>query len=185
MICFGLKCRAVGSPMAKNGYTGLRSDVSLSRTGRMPALPGKSAHEMKLFTLNRYNRVLFLPCALDRRFNGCKTNQLLAGSKVHIALPQYFLIHTYFHIRISRLLVYSNGGNRCGKETLRGPAWIRYFDGSHPRSGLNKDFGRQHMLRSNSQRFHQLLTSPYPGTDMQLVYELRAGMRAEASEVSP
>jgi len=34
----------------------LRSDVALPKAGKMPALPGKSAHETKLFTLNRYNR---------------------------------------------------------------------------------------------------------------------------------
>jgi len=37
-------------------YTGLGSDVALSKAGKMPALPGQSAHEMKLFTLNRYGR---------------------------------------------------------------------------------------------------------------------------------
>jgi len=36
-------------------YTGLGSDISFSKAGKMPAFPGKSAHEMKLFTLNRYN----------------------------------------------------------------------------------------------------------------------------------
>jgi len=30
-------------------------DVSLSKAGKMPALRGKSAHETKLFTLNRHN----------------------------------------------------------------------------------------------------------------------------------
>ena len=39
-------------------HTGLGSDVSFSKAGKMPALPGKSAHEMKLFTLNRYNSIV-------------------------------------------------------------------------------------------------------------------------------
>ena len=38
-------------------YTGLGSDVSFSKAGKMPALQGKSAHEMRLFTLNRYRFV--------------------------------------------------------------------------------------------------------------------------------
>ena len=32
----------------------IASDVGLSKAGKMPALPGQSAHEMKLFILNRY-----------------------------------------------------------------------------------------------------------------------------------
>jgi len=56
-------------------YTGLGADVSLPKAGKMPALPGKNAHETKLFTLNRSK--------LDARMSVRKIRILLGdGSEV-------------------------------------------------------------------------------------------------------
>jgi len=54
------ECRAHPDLPYSERYTGLGSDVSLPKAGKMPALPGKSARETKLFTLNRYNNLSFL-----------------------------------------------------------------------------------------------------------------------------
>ena len=51
-------------------HTGLGSDVSFSKAGKMPALPGKSAHEMKLFTRNRYRLETLTKCRAHPRFTG-------------------------------------------------------------------------------------------------------------------